>query len=449
MIPSPTIDDLASRIRERLSPDSPNQWLGPYILFLGEGCATAAGAPSREAIARQALAMFAPDQDKPSPDEPAHSIFERFAKHTASLSPASMGRMLRSLHAQVAVPSFYQHLAQLIREGYFPLILTMNFDTLLEQALTNAGVRSTDYRITTFGASRISSSNEPYSEKPNCLTHIVKLHGDLAQDIAQVTPDQIEEALNASRRWIKSDLKGDIIVVDHVLSDDPIDRWLGHSPGRELWWVAQHPPTDPAKVQSWTEERVNEITGELGRPQVFFQQLGFRLSGMPDVATLETIGIPHIADSLRNEIVRNQSELFSLDQESASGERPQQVQRQIDYHKQEITKLEDKFRALPDVQPQVLEYVRRIADRLDNHGPRVLDSSTLASLSGFVNSNVKALELELGKETPNQILVSAVLGGTLTFADKLLTEYGPTLVDPADLKHLAALAPTAAFKVVL
>ncbi len=321
MIQSSTIDDLARRIQERIASGSHGQGRSPYILFLGEGCAAAAGAPSRAEIARQALALFASDSDKPVPNEPDDAVFDRFAKYTESLSPASLGRMLRNLHAQVAVPSFYQHLAQLIREGYFPLIMTMNFDTLLEQALTNAGVRSSDYRVTTFGSGRTSLETDPSTRSP--LTHLVKLHGDLAQDIAQVTPEQIEEALQSSRLWVKSDLKGDIVMVEHVLSDDPIDRWLSHSPSRELWWVAQEPPADPTKVGSWTVEPLNEITGDLGRPQVFFQQLGFRLTDSGETPWGEPVASPHeaafleaiiaplpptppVADTLRTEILRNQ-----------------------------------------------------------------------------------------------------------------------------------------------
>jgi hypothetical protein len=59
------------------------------------------------------------------------------------------------------------------------------------------------------------------------------------------------------------------------------------------------------------------------------------------------------------------------------------------------------------------------------------------------------LEAEFHKAAPNQILVSALLGATLTVADRIMTEFGRQVVDPDDVKQLAALAPTAASKVVL
>lgn len=467
MIPSPSIDDLSARIRERSGIDSPSSWPGPYILFLGEGCARAAGAPSRAAIAREALRLFGSEVDRPLADEPDDVVFARFARQTEQLTPGQMGRMLRSLYSQIAVPSFYQYLALLVRERYFPLIMTMNFDTLLEQALATAGTGSSEYRVTTFSSRKVATPREATGSS-GPLTHIVKLHGDLAQDIAQITPDQIEDALSASRSWIKSDLKGDMIMVEHVLSDDPIDRWLGHFPQRELWWVGQEPSIDLGKVSLWATGSVNQITGEEGRPQVFFPQLALRLLRAPDqrpstespesspvftgpnVEAVQIQVTDPLADTLHNEILRNQSALYNLEQEGVSGERSTQVEAQIAYHKRQSFRLEDRLRSLPDVRSRVVDCVKRIGDRIRDQGPSVMsDSAAADSMIHFVNTQLDTLERELQKDTPNQIVVSASLGATLTLADRLLTEYGAHVVDPEDVKNLASLVPTVAGKVVL
>jgi hypothetical protein len=455
MIFSPPIDQLAEGIRERRA-DSQNAWQEPYILFLGEGCAQAAGAPSRAAIARQALQTFGFEGN--AGDLQDAEVFDKFASHTASLAPAQLGRMLRSLYAPVPVPSFYQYLAILIRERYFPMILTTNFDTLLEQALAASGVRESDYYVTTFPDRIVRGSGEP-------LTHIVKLHGDLAQDIAQVTPDQIDEALRSSRRWIKRDLQGDLIMLEHILCDDPIDRWLGHSPARELWWISENPPPDPSKIASWSDRPVHEITGTIGRPSGFFAQLALRLLGPAEYSSpypAQFNGVMEapekepdplddpLVDSLRNEIMRNQAVLFSLDQECAVGERPPQLQAQIEYQKRNITRIEDRIRALPDVRPVLLECGRRIAGRLRAEGYSVVKNPGDAeSMAAFAEAQVAALEVELAKEKPNQVLVAAAIGAILTLADRLRTDYGDRLIEADVVRRLAMLAPTAASKVVL
>jgi hypothetical protein len=433
MIPSPSIDDLAGRIRERAH-------TGPYVLFLGEGCAVAAGAPSAADIARAALRTFGFEgATKTISDE---EVAERFAKHAERLSRSQLTRMLRSLYASVPVPSFYQDLALMIRERYFPLVVTMNFDSLLEQALAAAGVRNADYRVTTFGVGRSPTEPDPVTSRAP-LTHIVKLRGDLAQGTAHVTPDQIETALRGSRQWIKSDLKGDLIMVGHVLNEDPIDRWLAHSPVGELWWVSKEPPTDPARVAAWSKER-HDIIGDLGRPQVFFLLLAVRLLRQPAERPSEAAPVesPDLSDILQREIVRNQSVLYTLEQDGPPGDRAPQLQAQIDYQKRQIVRLEDRMRALPDVRPRVLDVVKKIGDA-------VRRADGFAPLADYVQGQLATLEAECGKETPNQILVSASLGATLTLANRLLTEYGATVVDPEDVRQLAALAPTAAAKVIV
>lgn len=460
MVPNTSIDELASRIRERVSPGSQMGWAGPYILLLGEGCGQVAGAPSRPEIARQALRTFKFEPTLPETGQSDDEVFALFEKHTQSLSSAQLGRMLRTLYARVAVPTFYQYLALLIRERYFPLVLTMNFDTLLEQALSSSGVRTTDYRITTFDRGKITSTQDFAGVEP--LVHIVKLHGDLAQNIAQVTPDQIQAALNSSRQWIKADLKGDLVIVEHMISNDPMDTWLAHAPQREVWWVANNPPPSLGIVNSWTTEALHQITGEFGRPQVFFPQLALRLLKSPSVddsmpalegdSAAETTQIQsteHLTHTLHDEVLRGQSALYSLEQEAVPGERAPQVEAQISYQKRQISKLEDRIRSQPDVRPNLVNYVKTIRDRIQVRGGGVLDDATRNTMMQFVKLHEDTLSKELAKESPNQIIISAALGGTLTLADRLFTEYGTRIVTADDVKGLASLVPSAAGKVVV
>ena len=468
MRPDPSLDDLARRIRSRC--DTPG---GPFVLFLGAGCAKAAGAPSADAIAREALKTFGYDTTPAPIDEPLEMVLSRFAERTNKLPRQQLTRMLRSLYAKVPVPSFYQDLALMVRERFFPVIVTTSFDTLLELALEGVGLRNSDYALTSLGSRNGSESAQrnfrPGSGGP--LTHIIKLHGDLAQDTAFLTPGEIEQALASSRRWIKADLSADLIMVGHAPGEGPIDGWLAHAPHRELWWISADDPTPPAVVGAWSDD-IHVLSGDLSRPQIFFQQLALRLLRAPEAsepnapadeppavvdAGLESVAPPVgvanreddlLADTLQREILRSQSVLTSLSQEGIPGARSPETQAQIQYQKKRLSNLEDRLRLLPEVKPRVLELVERIVSRIRGVDPSTMASSGLDVVASYVEREADTLKRELGTDTPNQPIVSASLGATLTVADRLYTEFGESVVKASDLRALAALVPTAGGRVV-
>lgn len=467
MLPSASIDELTHRMRERRGSE-----LGvggrPYLLFLGEGCGHAAGVPPRATIARQAIRML--DAKAQTDGMSDDAVFDRFGELAASLSPSQVSRLLRTVFEQIAVPSFYQDLALLIRERFFPLVLTMNYDTLLEQALVNAGVRTSEFLVTTFSEHGLIRDTRTTRSGPP-LVNLIKLHGDLARGTVYLGPEQIDLALSACRSWIKADMTGDIIMVAHQPSDDPVDRWLAHSPQRELWWVNENPPTDPARLAAWTQQPLYEVTGEVGRPQRFFTQLALRLSGGEELATTpepapslpamrgprlrgpapaQPPPAPPMDEALQNLILRSQAVLYNLDRTGIAGERPPQLQAQIAYEKKQISRLEDRIRADPAVQRHVLDCVKRIRERVSSVSIANFNPDTRQQLRQFLDGQIAVLERELTpNQSPNPFLVSGALGATLTVADRLLTEYGGDLIDPTDVRSLAAYAPSAASKVVL
>lgn len=466
MLPAPSLDDLARRVRSRCDDSAV-----PYVLFLGAGCAKAAGAPSVEIIARDLLKTFGYDTTPASKDEPLEQVLSRFAAHTSKLSRSQLTRMLRSLYAKVPVPSFYQDLALMVRERFFPMIVTTNFDTLLELALEGVGLRNSDYLVTSLG-SRTGSDSAPRNLRPGSgpLTHIVKLHGDLAEDAAHWTTAEIEQALAASRPWIKPDLSGDLIMVGHSPGEGPVDGWLAHAPHRELWWISAADGPPPAAIGAWSND-VHVLSGDLGRPQIFFQQLALRLLRAPEASEAETpaddpaqdmnAGLESVrqmgaanreadslVDTLQREILRSQSVLTSLSQEGLPGARSPETQAQIQYQKKRLSSLEDRLRLLPDVKPRVLELVDRILTSIRGVDSSTIASSGLAGVAAYVERETDTLKRELGTDTPNQPIVSASLGATLTIADRLYTEFGESIVKASDLRALAALVPTSSGRVV-
>lgn len=299
MIPNDAIDELASRILRRREGGS-EAWRGPYLLFLGDGCARAAGIHTPD-LARRGLEMLGTvaggDDD---------ACVEHFEGTLASLEPSDAGLLLESLFASIAVPAFYQQLAQLVLERFFPIILTTNFDTLLEQALDGVGVKLGDYRVTTFSDRYPISTSTGGSE----MVHIIKLHGDVASKVVHFTPDSVQEALGSSRSFIKSELSGDMILAAHRIDDDPINQWLGHRRDRELWWVNAEPPNDFQRFETFGAER-NEIVGDVGDLNNFFFQLALRLQRTDRVRprrkrSVEQPGIVRLVDSIRDRVRSSQ-----------------------------------------------------------------------------------------------------------------------------------------------
>lgn len=458
----PLIEDLARRIYDR-RPEGPERYQrGPYILFLGEGCAVAAGVPTREALADKALRTFGEDPSSLNPD----GVLKRFYEHLARLTPQATARMLQRLYASLPVPAFYRDLAVAVRHRLFPLIMTTNIDTLLEQALRESGMGPRDFRVTSIGLTQ----SYDFSEDEN-VVNIIKLHGDLGQGDASVVPQNIDMAVDMSKRFIKAELRGDLIMVGHRLGDDPVDRWLGHAPDRQLWWVNDEAPIPLQRgmLNAWSSY-LREIHGELARPPIFFSELSDSLLRLVrgedvEVADAESFALETIVneaaeravdegrrliDLLSGEIRRSQSALQSLEQEAIPVERSPKVQEQIKYEKNHITQLEDKMRSLPDVKPRVVDLIDHIFECVRKAGTnKELGEVADPAFQDYVALQVQAAKNELLKESPNPFLVSASIGATLTLADRLLTKYGPSVISADDVRELAAYAPTAAGKVLL
>lgn len=407
------------------------------------------------------MQMFGIAKDSAPSNE---NLVERFLDATATMKKEHVARMLQSIFATIPIPSFYQQLAQLVRERFFSLIITTNYDTLLEQALDAVGFRPFDYHVTTFMQGTPVSTSTGGGE----LVHIVKLHGDLAREVIHFTPDAVETALRSSRGFMKAELRGDLILVGYRFDDEPINRWLSHNSQRELWWVAPEPAADPALFSSWGAER-HELTGSFGNPSIFFAQLSLRLLRLTqsrvrpaafesepptadDASFAAALPAPlpegPLSDTLRGEIRRAQSVLDVLEQAAPTGLRPPDVQAQITYQKRQISSLEGKIWSLPDVKPQLI----RIMDAIQEDIRRAHEGQTVqieTSLQQYLQDQVNTVRTEMGKEKPDQFLVSASLSATLALADRVWTQYGDDVVQSEHIRRLAALAPMAAAKVVV
>ncbi len=173
---------------------------GAYALLLGSGLSSAAGIPTGWEIsrdyARRASALVGDDTG----DDPGTWFEARFGKPATysnvleTFDPAQGGRsgLLRSYfeptqqdrEAGRKVPTAAHHaIAALVAKGYIRIVLTTNFDSLLEQALDAASV---PYQV-------IASPDDADGARPFMLESctIIKVNGDYRDTRSKNTDQEL------------------------------------------------------------------------------------------------------------------------------------------------------------------------------------------------------------------------------------------------------------------
>jgi hypothetical protein len=396
------------------------------------------------------------------------------------MSAGHVFRLFQAHYANTPVPLFYQDLALLIKNRYFNRILTTNFDTLLEQALSGAGlVPDVDFEVTNFGvASRQSESlqrahtteDDPSPDRPREPVSIIKLHGDLAEGELVITPWQIEESLKSRRRDAKQELKGDLVMVGYQFESPLLNDWLRSYRKRELWWVSAEPQPGHDEIQSWGED-ISAINDEVGSPKEFFGQLSLRLRLLrrpaqsshravaeadtaDETAQAEAPSAPPstladdeevLSEDLRGQIRRFQASLYSLEQKASPDERPTSLQVQINYQKQQLMALEDRLRSLSTNAPRLLELLQTMTDNLQTalDDPEIEQRVSGATVN-FLRQQFQAVQEQYVSKDPNQQIISAAVGAAAILAERLLVELGATVIKPEEVRDLASFVPTVA-----
>ncbi len=465
---------LASQMSRQLEDDTEER----FLLFLGQGCARAAGVPKPATIAHDVIHSLShldskwveqhlPDWEQASNEE----LVWAFNTLLGQMSPARRYSILDPHYRRIPVPAFYQDLAILVKTGYFDRVLTTNIDNLFEQALNGVGLRiGSDYEVISLISPQDSQKSWHSGSRFGNLLRIIKLYGDVGQSETILTPQEIEQVLE-SQSSIKSSLKSHTIMVGYEFESEAINRWLTFVPGGELWWVNS---SDPDRTQTEPIEYVRNfttVTGETGNPQTFFSQLvqlllrqplqlgNISLSGdySPDSPSYSSAGDATMAETslgddypegtspgdeeldaeyLHDQLRRYLSTLYSLEQTVIPGEINPQLQTQIEYQKRLVFEVEDQLRELSRRSaptPPVMDLLGKIAES-------VINSSADPDTTSFLQEQASTIEREYSRDEPNQHIVSGAIGATVVVAERL----GPEVVKPELVRALAAFAPSVA-----
>jgi SIR2-like domain len=236
------IKDLADR--RRLSD-------APPVVLLGAGASAGAGVPTMEALYRFC----------------AVAGFEEFVAYIEARTDNERYRLLSEfLQTQdpLEVTPGYRALAELCEKAYFDVVLTTNFDPLLDDALVAAGMRRRDYLLLINGVLRADRLRWLLSSR-SPRVKVVKLHGDLFHRFMAWTPAEMQHYIDDVQGTLGPFLNTrDFIVVGSSLRDDRI-RALVEQTGGAIWFIA--PSSVPTEIMGLNSLRA--VTG----PDLTFERV--------------------------------------------------------------------------------------------------------------------------------------------------------------------------------
>jgi len=391
-------------------------------------------------------------------EDASPAILQEFRDRFRELSGLERYSLLQTIYRRIPVPPFYLDLARLVKAGYVRHVLTTNTDSLFEQALESIGlVRDVGFEVILLGTVTSREALDKL-DAPASTPLIFKLHGDITQGEFGVTPDEIDYAVNAAKRFIRNELQGDLTIVGYEGESQPVNDWLARSPG-DVWWVCTQ-LTDGVTLPTnakWLQLSPVDFFGALAarlltlrapvaapsaaRHRARSAALESAVDGPLESAVAFSAPPPEPSEYqlLHQEIERLRSEARSLEQPASDSGTALQRQEQAAQRRRRIRELEDQLRALPAARDQILQLLDRVQQSVaeaehpaDESVP--LDPATREYFAG----QMQTLREQYKSGQPNPHVVSAALGAALVLAERL----GPSVIDPQDAQELAAFGPT-------
>ena len=206
--------------------------------------------------------------------------WKTFRQQMQALSLRDRADLLAYALRESAVRDGYQALADLILDGYFSTILTTNVDSLLEEALHEAGVRASDMQVLIVGRDQPEYIVETLIHGVKPIT-LLKLYGSLNEG---VLPERFPDVFTLPRE-IEENLvhllAQDMLVVGDLERELAIQRLFLRMRSRSAFYAAvSHLPNDRQDYASKILEARNYyslasfiISGSQGKFHPFFLSL--------------------------------------------------------------------------------------------------------------------------------------------------------------------------------
>ena len=341
----------------------------PYVLILGAGASLTSGASSFGKVIESVVNDYS--VQGPSAMSWDDKVVE-FYDILDGFSESERYAIIKK-HIEGQRPSAgYHALAQLAREGYLEVIFSTNYDTFVEDAFADVGLRSRDFTVLINGQDAEEGIVKALGY-PQPGIKLVKLHGDLGARIFAFTPEEIFQFSEKIERVLTDYLSRDVIISGHGMRDDDINRCL-RAKGGSLWYVNPSAPTASDFIgRAMRVRKGTTIEGEDGYFDNFFCTLRDELVGAPPAEAAVSSAVPvettvappvkpvprptqkAVAEVDSEEVKRlkdllaiHKKNLHRLEEKAAmyGVDAPIYLSNQIDYEKGEIDEIEKRLEKL-------------------------------------------------------------------------------------------------------
>ena len=257
---------------------------GKYILFLGAGASLSSGGKTTNEIVADIVEKYKLDSRDP------WNSFCTFLKRRGENERFDI---LSKYFEDMEPSAGYRILVKLIEEGYFRLILTTNFDYMLEGALKETNLfLNKDYFVCIVGEGKEDILTKKLEDES--MIRIVKLHGDYKSRILPFTEGETFQFKEKLEECLKRLTKEGIVFVGYSGMDGDVLKCLSQM-GESAWWVNPRKVTadtvtaeknsdeyslneDIYKILINRKSHENFIWGEYGKSDIFFEKIYEKIS---------------------------------------------------------------------------------------------------------------------------------------------------------------------------
>ncbi|MGD0201323.1 MAG: SIR2 family protein [Bryobacteraceae bacterium] len=269
---SPRVQALANLLR-----DKREQQGKKCVIMLGAGASLSSGVPATTTIMEGLLGRYGTDLTD-------GTVADRFDRLWARSSAATRDLFLEPYLKQPPSPG-YLRLARLLADGYFDLVITFNFDRLLETALRGVGLKDgDDFQTIVRGDYRDDHGVRTALEMPGPRVKLLKMHGSLqGGDTFLFTRNEMHEYREEIKTLLGELTRRDVLVCGYAFADSCVERaFCRDAEAGNVFCV--NPTGAPPGLAGIMSNRHSEswvFDGESGYFDTFFADLHSQLTASP------------------------------------------------------------------------------------------------------------------------------------------------------------------------